>query len=120
MAFDVETAGITTIGWSAFSKMLVGRYDNDGIPQDIKSYLSVNNCPNTAIYKILRSRSHPDLDMEPLFEWKMKFLPVTVSWLQRARSRPSRGNPWGRESNKTCQSRKLSALCTNSSVQCPI
>jgi hypothetical protein len=48
--------------------------------------------------------------MEPFFEWKMKFLPVAISWLQRARSRPSHGNPWGRESTKCCQSRKLSAL----------
>ena len=43
--------------------------------------------------------------MEPFFEWKMKFLPVIISWLQR--SPPSR---LGTESNKKSASRKLSAL----------
>ena len=126
LAFNVETAGITNIGWSAFSTLLcdtstinctflsnhtltrIGDCNNEGTPRRISTHLALNKYRDAAIYKILKS--HPDLDMEPFFEWKMKFLPSVMSWLQRARSRPGHGNPWGRESTKCCQSRKLSAL----------
>jgi hypothetical protein len=121
-----ETAGITSVGWSAFSRLLcdtstVNRTylsnhtltkicgygeTNEGIPEDIQRLLTTNrnlNRQGAAVYKILRS--HPDLDMEPFFKLKMKFLPVVISWLQRAR--PSR---LGTESKKKSASRKISAL----------
>jgi hypothetical protein len=125
LIFDFETAGMTSVGWSAFSGLLcdpstinntylsnhtltkIGGYRNEGTPHYILDFLALNKSKLTgaSICKSKILRSHPDLDMGPFFEWKMKFLPVIISWLQRAR--PSH---LGTESNKTCQSRKLSAL----------
>ena len=101
-----ETAGMTSVGWSAFSRLLcdtstinntylsnhtLTRMGNRGTPEDIQRLLTLNLFPNAAICKILQS--HPDLDMEPFLKSKMKFLPVVMSWFEGL-----------------CQSRKLSAL----------
>jgi hypothetical protein len=118
-------AGITAAGWSAFSRLLcdtstvnstyqsnhtltkIGDIRNEGTPQYILDYLALNKSKLTdaSICKRKILRSHPDLDMEPFFKLKMKFLPAVISWLQT--SRPSR---LGTESNKNSASRKLSAL----------
>jgi hypothetical protein len=125
LIFDFETAGMTSVGWSAFSTLLcdtstinnthrsnhtltkIGDYRNEGTPQYILDYLALNKSKLTdaLICKSKILRSHPDLDMGPFFEWKMKFLPVAISWLQRAHS-----SRLGKESNKKYTSRKLSAL----------
>ncbi|KAL7454509.1 hypothetical protein ACHAWC_006127 [Mediolabrus comicus] len=121
LSFDVETAGITTIGWSAFSGLLcdtstikstylsnhtltrLGNYQNKGTPQRIRTHLSINKYRDrdAAICKILRS--HPDLDMEPFFKLNMKFLPAVMCWVDRVERK-------GMESTRSSQSRKLSAL----------
>jgi hypothetical protein len=121
LSFDVETAGITTIGWSAFSTLLcdtstinstylsnhtltrIGCYNNEGTPQRIRIRLSINNYSDrdAAICKILRS--HPDLDMEPFFKLNMQFLPAVMCWIDRVERKSM-------ESTRGSQSRKLSAL----------
>jgi len=119
-----ETSGITAVGWSAFSRLLcdtstinntylsnhklskIGCYgdDNEGIPEEIQMLLTTNRYQTrqtAAFCKILRS--HPDLDMEPLFKLKMQFVPAVISWFDRVEN-------IGIESERSCQSRKLSAL----------
>jgi hypothetical protein len=49
---------------------------------DINCEQSKNN--NIGAWKIIRH--HRNLDMEPLFQWKLKFLPLLVTWFERARS----------------------------------
>jgi hypothetical protein len=118
-----ETAGITIVGWSAFSKLLcdtstinstyvsnhtltkIGIYGDDwdvGTPRYILNHLTLNECPDASISicksKILRS--HSDLDMGPFFEWKLKFLPMVISWFEKARS----------DGIRVSESRDLSAL----------
>jgi hypothetical protein len=63
-----------------------------------------------AICKILQS--HSDLDMEPFFKLKMKFLPAIMSWFRRVWSIEDNLISFGHidESERSCQSRKLSAL----------
>eukprot|EP00984_Skeletonema_dohrnii_P001039 scaffold328_cov95-Skeletonema_dohrnii-CCMP3373.AAC.4 len=121
---NFDSRGITSRGWSAFSKLLcdtasvnntylsnhtlveIGGYRNVGNPSTIVEYLTLNNLQNcdAAICKILDS--HPDIDVEPLFQWKLKCLPLVVTWLESARS--YRGNV--NESTGTFQCRQLSAL----------
>ena len=111
--FCPSEAGITAVGWSAFSKLLCDTstinntylsnhtltkigHGNEDNPQYILDYLVMNKDRSDAsISKSKILQSHADLDMEPFFEWKTKFLPVIISWLQRAP--PSR---LGTESNK--------------------
>jgi hypothetical protein len=122
LQFWPSEAGVTSVGWSAFSKLLcdtsttvnntylsnhtltkICGYRNEVIPEDIQSLFTVNTYPNkqwAAIYKILRS--HPDLDMEPFFKLKMQFLPAVMSWFERVER--------NMESERSLQSRKLSAL----------
>jgi hypothetical protein len=117
-----SAAGMTSVGWSAFSRLLcdtstinntylsnhtltkIGDYRSVDTPHYILDYLALNKSKPTdaPISKIKILRSHLDLDMRPFFEWKMKFLPVAVSWLRRARS--------PRETKKKSAGRKLSAL----------
>eukprot|EP00985_Skeletonema_marinoi_P021757 scaffold13520_cov158-Skeletonema_marinoi.AAC.4 len=102
--FAPTLAGITDVGWSAFSKLLCdtssinntylsnhtlerigdGCSDYDANPPDIEQYRAWNKDErrDAAICKILES--HPDLDMEPFFQWKLKFLPVIINWFGRA------------------------------------
>jgi hypothetical protein len=134
LRFRPSTAGMTSVGWSAFSRLLcdtstinytylsnhtltrVGCCDRSGYeetPEDIQNYLRANNRlgrKDAATYKILRS--HPDLDMEPFFKLKLQFLPAVMSWFDRV-------EPIEEEliederieySERSCQSRKLSAL----------
>eukprot|EP00984_Skeletonema_dohrnii_P001042 scaffold328_cov95-Skeletonema_dohrnii-CCMP3373.AAC.7 len=109
-----DLSGITARGWTAFSKLLcdtasvnntylsnhtlerIGGYFHPNTPSDI-------NCA-TATCKILDS--HPDIDVEPLFQWKLKCLPLVVSWFENARSYLGNVN----ESTEVFQCRQLSAL----------
>ncbi|KAL7458561.1 hypothetical protein ACHAWC_010922 [Mediolabrus comicus] len=131
LRFRPSTAGMTSVGWSAFSKLLcdtstinstylsnhtltrVGCSDYEETPEDIRSYLRVNHWSRksaVAIYKILRS--HPDLDMEPFFKLKMQFLPAVMSWFERVEYIEDNliEHELIDESERRCQNRKLSAL----------
>ncbi|KAL7454508.1 hypothetical protein ACHAWC_006126 [Mediolabrus comicus] len=127
LRFRPSTAGMTSIGWSAFSRLLcdtstinntylsnhtltrVGCKDYEETPEDIQNYLRANNRlgrKDAAIYKILRS--HPDLDMEPFFKLKLQFLPAfdRVEPIEEELIEDERIE----YSERSCQSRKLSAL----------
>ena len=106
LAFAPTSAGVTDVGWSAFSRLLcdtssinntylsnhtlewVGSlfYDDSDIPPDIRQYIAWNKDQriDAAICKILKTHDH--FDMKPFFQWKLKFLPVMVAWFQRARA----------------------------------
>ncbi|KAK1734006.1 leucine-rich repeat protein [Skeletonema marinoi] len=106
LMFDPVSAGVTDVGWAAFSKLLcdtssinntylsnhtlewVGSlfYDDSDIPPDIRQYIAWNKDQriDAAICKILKTHDH--FDMKPFFQWKLKFLPVMVAWFQRARA----------------------------------
>jgi hypothetical protein len=43
---------------------------------------ATGNSRGTAILKILRY--HREYDVEPFFQWKLKFLPLVVAWFERA------------------------------------
>ncbi len=126
LLFRVAAAGITTVGWSAFSTLLcdtstinntylsnhiltwVGYYDKRGVPEGIQRLLTTNRIQNrqgAAFCKILQS--HPDLDMEPFFKLKMQFLPTVMSWFERVERIDM---AIIEESERSCQSRKLSAI----------
>jgi len=120
---EFSRSGITERGWTAFSKLLCDTssvnntyFSNHTIekiggygliaPSEIMKYLTFNkkkNC-DAAICKILDS--HPDIDVVPLFRWKLKCLPLVVTWLENARS--YLGNV--KESTEVFQCRQLSAL----------
>ncbi|KAK1734350.1 leucine-rich repeat protein [Skeletonema marinoi] len=106
-----NSSDITARGWSAFSKLLCdtscinntylsnhtlvafGGYTTTGggggygtyvTPSDIVGYLWLNKWgKRAAMSKILDS--HPDIDVEPLFQWKLKCLPLVVKWLENAK-----------------------------------
>ncbi len=101
--FDVNVAGITEVGWSAFSKLLcdtssinntylsnhtlewIGESDDRGAPEDVAEHLEWNihsnrNEHNGAIWKILKH--HHEFDVKPMFRWKLKFLPLFVTWFE--------------------------------------
>jgi len=121
LRFDPHESGITNAGWAAFSKLLcdpssiestylsnhnietIGEHImKHNTPPNIRRYLDLNEHPHPAIHKILKS--HPDLDMEPFFQCKLKLLPVVVDWFQSASS--------GMMSfqRQSLQNRELSAL----------
>lgn len=130
LRFRPSTAGMTSTGWSAFSNLLcdtssinsiyfsnhkvqrIGCYDNEETPDDVQCYLRANEFARThaAVYKIFCS--HPDLDMEPFFKLKMKFLPAVISWFERVEIIEEEliEEDLIQESERSCQSRKLSAL----------
>eukprot|EP00985_Skeletonema_marinoi_P027201 scaffold21960_cov180-Skeletonema_marinoi.AAC.1 len=122
-----EESGITDVGWAAFSKLLcdpssikstyhsnhiittIGEYDMPRTPLNIRRYLELNEYPHPAIHKILKS--HPDLDMEPFFQWKLRLLPAVINWFQSARSRMVANDLIGESiQRQNLQSRELSAL----------
>jgi len=122
LRFDLS--GITARGWATFSRLLcdtssvnntylsnhtletIGGYSINVFPSDFVEYLRFNKLQNcaAAICKILDN--HPDIDIEPLFKWKLKCLPLVVRWLEKAK--PCLG--YVSESTGTFQCRQLSAL----------
>ena len=105
LTFDIDAASITSVGWSAFSKLLCdtstinntylsnhtlkfidgGAEVDSKIPQDVERYLSWNRYPADFNIHIARCKilySHPDLDLEPLLKWKSKFIPIVDGWYQ--------------------------------------
>ena len=118
--FNPDHSGITDVGWAAFSKLVcdpssinstyhsnhnIRTIGHNSSPLDIRQYLGLNGCPHPAIHKILKS--HPDIDMEPFFQWKLKLLPVVTSWFGSCRSRIYLGESIHRQS---LQNRELSAF----------
>eukprot|EP00984_Skeletonema_dohrnii_P013956 scaffold5839_cov103-Skeletonema_dohrnii-CCMP3373.AAC.6 len=119
-----DSSDVTASGWAAFSRLLcdtssvnntylsnhtlveIGGIRNAGNSSTIVEYLELNELQNcaTAICKILDS--HPDIVVEPLFQWKLKCLPLVVTWLESARSYLGNVN----ESTEVFQCRQLSAL----------
>ena len=114
-------------GWAAFSRLLcdtssvnntylsnhtltkIGLSLRDsmfGTPRRIGKYLKLNQLQNkaAAICKILDS--HPDIDVTPLFQWKMKCLPLVVDWLEKAKPYLDSVN----ESTESFQCRQLSTV----------
>eukprot|EP00984_Skeletonema_dohrnii_P005551 scaffold1956_cov93-Skeletonema_dohrnii-CCMP3373.AAC.1 len=104
LMFAPTSAGITDVGWSALSELLCDTssinntylsnhtlerigdgffYDDSDTPPIISQYLAWNREEriDAALRKILES--HPDLDMKPFFQWKLKFLPVIINWFGR-------------------------------------
>ncbi len=99
--FFPESARVTSVGWSAFSKLLcdtssvsstylsnhsletLGKWDNGGAPSDVKALLELNRLPaeHVAIHKILKSNS--EIALEPFLEWRLKLMPLVVSWFER-------------------------------------
>ncbi len=101
---DHDTAGITAIGWEAFSKLvcdtstfnstylsnhtLVSVGDSDFLsPNGLQKRSSGNplrNKQDVAIWKIMRFQPIHNMS-EFFFQWKLKFLPLVVTWFKRAR-----------------------------------
>eukprot|EP00984_Skeletonema_dohrnii_P009307 scaffold3549_cov110-Skeletonema_dohrnii-CCMP3373.AAC.9 len=124
LQFTSDGSDITARSWAAFSKLLcdtssvnntylsnhtletIGGYSINVFPSDFVEYLRFNKLQNcaAAICKILDN--HPDIDIEPLFKWKLKCLPLVVRWLEKAK--PCLG--YVSESTGTFQCRQLSAL----------
>ena len=97
-------SSISVSGWSAFSKVLfdtssvnntflsnhtleqVGGHQGAGSPEITRFHLFLNRTyeeVSVAMYKILLH--HRDIDMTPLFRWKLMFVPLVVGWFDRAR-----------------------------------
>eukprot|EP00984_Skeletonema_dohrnii_P021657 scaffold10861_cov92-Skeletonema_dohrnii-CCMP3373.AAC.2 len=125
--FFPHQSGITNAGWAAFSRLLcdpssinstyhsnhiierIGEYEMNGTRLEIRQYLELNGYPHPAIHKILKS--HPDLDMNPFFQLKLKLLPVVVNWFRSARSCMMHVNdPQEMTQRRSLPSRKLSAF----------
>jgi len=122
-----EDCGMTSTGWQSFVTLLcdtssinntylsnhtlelIGESCDKGSPTDqvhdrVRKLLRMRKIANSkeaAISKIFQS--HPDLDMEPFYEWGLKFLPLTVTWFERARSHWMFGS-------KMLERRQLSAV----------
>ena len=100
-----DYSGITAEGWTPFLKLLcdtsnvnctylsnhtlgnVGYFaPGASPPDDIQLHLSLNNSigdkGRIAMTKILQHHSH--FDMQPLFEWELKVLPLVIDWLEKA------------------------------------
>ena len=131
---------MTDVGWSAFSRLLCdtssihNTYLSNHSLTDIGDYNTMDDTPrfvtdllkmNTEAYQINGTRnqkmlqslkrrkilmSNPDLDMRPLFEYKLKLLPWVKKWF--GRSIQLCGDEVGewKESVPELQSRELSAV----------
>ena len=110
--FDPTTCGITSTGWKRFDALLcdtstinktylsnhtlelIGKHytnyaqSDDQIPRGIRRHLRLHNyiqvnSKQIAYCKIMKH--HENMRMDPLFEWKLKFLPLMVSWFANTR-----------------------------------
>ena len=85
-----DTSSINNTYLSNHTLKLIGEHCNKGSPVDqvharVRGLLRMHNNASSrdeiVISKILES--HRDLDMEPFFEWELKFLPMIVPGLQK-------------------------------------
>lgn len=102
LRFNPYDTDIIGVGWEAFSDLLcdtsnvnntylsnhtlemAGSHDNDGASFGVAQYLAMNQHlrEDAVIYKMFES--HTDFNMQPFFQWKLKFLPVVLKWFESA------------------------------------
>ncbi len=112
--FNPATCGITSAGWDRFDTMmcdttsinntylsnhtieLIGKhytnYDesDDQILASVRGLLFIHNTyPTKHIYLKILYHHGSNMRMDPLFEWKLKFLPLMVTWFANV------GKVWG-------------------------
>jgi hypothetical protein len=137
---NLRNRNITETGWSAFSELLcdtssinntylshhtlthIGDYnDMDDTPPHVTDLLKMNaaaqndNVRSQEIVVKCLTRckilmSHPDLDMEPLFVLKLKFLPLVMNWFRTTIQLRGLGVGEWKESVPGIQSRELSTV----------
>jgi len=104
LIFSSDEAGITALGWSAFSKLLcdtttidntylsnhtlelIGDYEDgpDEVTHNLKLHASESlSRKGTALTKI--AKHHPDLNINNVFISDLKLLPLLTEWFQRSR-----------------------------------
>ena len=107
--FDPSNCGMTSTGWQSFATLLcdtssinntyqsnhtielIGESCNYGSPvnqvhERVRELLRLHeNANSREIAKCKIFLNHRDLDVEPLFEWGLKFLPLVVSWFGNIR-----------------------------------
>jgi Ran GTPase-activating protein (RanGAP) involved in mRNA processing and transport len=118
-----DATGVTALGWAVFARLVcdtssishtylsnytlqeVGNYFSYSAPEDMRRKLDLNREGRkyATICKILKS--HREFDIEPMFKWKLKLLPLVVAWFSEARL--YRG--YVKESVVTFQCRELNA-----------
>eukprot|EP00984_Skeletonema_dohrnii_P036008 scaffold36520_cov139-Skeletonema_dohrnii-CCMP3373.AAC.1 len=120
-----DTSSINNTYLSNYNLTHIGAPNNmDDTPTHVTDLLEMNAAAQISImrnrdreiahmHSLKRCKifmSHPDLDMEPLFVYKLKCLPLVVEWFRR--SIQLCGNEVGRwkESVRELQSRELSAV----------
>eukprot|EP00985_Skeletonema_marinoi_P016115 scaffold8567_cov83-Skeletonema_marinoi.AAC.2 len=101
---DEGDIAITTVGWYALSTALCDTstvnntylsnhtvhfeepYEDEDIDESVVLYLQLNekHPQYAAGCKILMNHAH--LDMAPLLQWELKFLPLAVRWFEGAKS----------------------------------
>ena len=110
--FNPATCGITSTGWNRFATLLcdattinntylsnhtielIGKHytnyapSDDQIPHGIRRHLRLHNhvqltTKHIAYCKIMKHHEH--MRMDPFFEWKLKFLPIMVTWFTNVR-----------------------------------
>jgi hypothetical protein len=86
----------------------IGGYGVHAMPSDIVEYLTFNKLQNCAAVMCKILDSHPDIDIEPLFQWKLKCLPLVVRWLEKAK--PYLGYTYMCEAEESFQCRELSMV----------
>ena len=131
---------MTDVGWSAFSKLLcdtssinntyLSNHTLQSIGEypmfDTRPYLNVFLEMNAAAQKSVTKRnqeiamqsltrckifmSHPDLDMEPLFDYKLKLFPLVVDWFRKSIQLSGEEVGVWKESVPKLQCRELSAV----------
>ena len=100
--FDPSNCGMTSTGWQSFATLLcdmssinntylsnhtielIGASEGSPVNQvheRVKALLRMNaNANSREIAKRKIFLNHPDLNVEPMFEWGLKFLPWIVTW----------------------------------------
>ncbi|KAL7437997.1 hypothetical protein ACHAXM_006946 [Skeletonema potamos] len=110
--FNPATCGITSHGWNKFNQVLcdtstinntylsnhtlalIGKHytnftpSGDQIPNAIRKSLRLHNYIQLSTKEIAHCKimkHHKNMRMDPFFEWKLKMLPVVVSWFANVR-----------------------------------
>ena len=102
LLFEEDSNNLTSVGWSAFSKLLCdtssvnNTYLSNHMLKSMSGYythralrqllnLNLQRDKPVAICKILKY--HPDFDVGPFLrdEWELKLLPLVMSWFVRVR-----------------------------------
>ena len=117
---DTSSVNNTYLSNHTFHEFYISNYDEGfDIDESVVLYLRLNKMhpQYAARCKILMHHAH--LDMTPLLQWELKFLPLAVGWFERAKSCTTLSiqekfpNPKRRvldESEEAFQSRVLTAL----------